>query len=93
MPSRDDIIRMAREADVWVVGQEPYQTQLERFAALVAAAEQERIKQSIRHFLTIGPKTIQTRVYFGEEEVSMVKMPIATVLTTVADRMLAMGNP
>jgi hypothetical protein len=39
--TRDDIIRLAREADVWVVGQEPYQTQLERFAALVAAAERE----------------------------------------------------
>ena len=39
--TRDDIIRMAREADVWVAGQEPYQTQLERFAALVAAAERE----------------------------------------------------
>ena len=39
--TREDIIRMAREADVWVAGQEPYQTQLERFAALVAAAENE----------------------------------------------------
>ena len=38
---QDDIIRMAKEADVWVAGQEPYQTQLERFAALVAAAERE----------------------------------------------------
>jgi hypothetical protein len=36
--TRDEIIRMAQEANVWVVGQEPYQTQLERFAALVAAA-------------------------------------------------------
>jgi hypothetical protein len=33
--NRDDIIRMAREADVWIVGQEPYQAQLERFAALI----------------------------------------------------------
>jgi len=39
--TKEDIIRMAREADVWVAGQEPYQTQLERFAALVAAAERE----------------------------------------------------
>ncbi len=36
--TKEDIIRMAQEADVWVVGQEPYQTQLARFAALVAAA-------------------------------------------------------
>lgn len=41
--TREDIIRMAQEADVWVVGQEPYQTQLERFAALVADAEAKRI--------------------------------------------------
>ena len=39
--NRDDIIRMAREADFWLVGMEPYQTQLERFAKLVAAAERE----------------------------------------------------
>lgn len=42
--------------------------------------ERERLKQSIRHSLTIGPKTIQTRVYFGEVEVSMVKMPIEEVV-------------
>ena len=39
--NRDDVIRMAREADFWLVGMEPYQTQLERFAQLVAAAERE----------------------------------------------------
>ncbi len=36
-----DILRMAQEADVWVAGQEPYQTQLVRFAELVAKAERE----------------------------------------------------
>jgi hypothetical protein len=30
--TRDDILRIAKEADVWVAGQQPYQTQLERFA-------------------------------------------------------------
>jgi len=39
--NRDDIIRMAMEADVWVAGLEPYQSRLEHFAALVAAAERE----------------------------------------------------
>ena len=39
--TRDDIIKLAREADVWVVGQEPYQSQLERFAALVATHVRE----------------------------------------------------
>lgn len=43
----DDIIRMAKEANVWVAGQEPYQTQLERFAALVAAAEREAMEDII----------------------------------------------
>ena len=46
--TRDTIIRMAREADVWVAGQEPYQSQLERFAALVAAAERERCIEAVR---------------------------------------------
>jgi hypothetical protein len=33
--NRDDILRIAKEADVWVAGQRPYQTQLERFADLI----------------------------------------------------------
>jgi hypothetical protein len=39
--NREEIIRMAMEADVWVAGLEPYQSRLEHFAALVAAAERE----------------------------------------------------
>ena len=39
--NRDDIIRMAMKADVWVAGLEPYQSRLEHFAALVAATERE----------------------------------------------------
>jgi hypothetical protein len=39
--NRDDIIKLAMEADVWVAGLEPYQSRLEHFAALVAAAERE----------------------------------------------------
>ena len=37
--NKEDFLRLAKEADVWVTGQEPYQAQLERFAELVAAAE------------------------------------------------------
>ena len=37
--NKEDFLRLAKEADVWVAGQEPYQAQLERFAGLVAAAE------------------------------------------------------
>ena len=76
--NRDDIIRMAREAGF--TGYDSQSERLHAFAALVAAHERERLKQSIRHSLTIGPKTIQTRVYFGEEEVSIVKMPIEEVV-------------
>jgi len=39
--NREEIIRMAMEADVWVAGLEPYQSRLEQFADLVAAAERE----------------------------------------------------
>jgi hypothetical protein len=49
-------------------------------------AEREQIKQSIRHSLGVGTKTIQSRVYFGSEEVSMVKMPIAEVSAAIRAR-------
>lgn len=39
--TRDDILRIAKEADVWVAGQKPYQTQLERFA--------DRILEHLHH--------------------------------------------
>lgn len=37
--TKDQIIEMAKQADLWVVGQEPYQSQIEAFAKLVAEAE------------------------------------------------------
>jgi hypothetical protein len=37
-PTQEQVIAWAREADVWVVGQEPYQKQLERMAALAYEA-------------------------------------------------------
>jgi hypothetical protein len=39
--TQDEIIEMAKQADVWVVGQEPYQSQLEAFAKLVSQHERE----------------------------------------------------
>ena len=39
--NKEEIVRLAKEADVWVAGQEPYRAQLERFAGLVAAAESQ----------------------------------------------------
>jgi hypothetical protein len=38
---KDEVIELAKEADVWVAGQEPYQSQLEAFAKLIAAKERE----------------------------------------------------
>jgi hypothetical protein len=58
--TQDDILRIAKEADVWVAGQRPYQTQLERFAALVAAAEREACAQVCENY---GP----ARVLSGED--------------------------
>ena len=39
--NRDDIIRMAREAGLWPAVTDTFPNELERFAALVAAAERE----------------------------------------------------
>jgi hypothetical protein len=41
--TRDDVIRMAREADLWLTSDERIAA-VERFAALVAAAEREACK-------------------------------------------------
>ena len=39
--TRDDIIRMAREAGLWPAVTDVFPKELERFASLVAAAERE----------------------------------------------------
>ena len=47
--NREDIISMAQEAQMpfyWRTGEITYLDKLERFAALVASAERERIKQA-----------------------------------------------
>lgn len=41
--NREDIIRMAREAGLWPAVTDVFPKELERFAALVAAAERERL--------------------------------------------------
>ena len=52
--NRDDIIKMAREADIYMGGHpmnplNVYLGDLERFAALVAAAEREKVARWIIH--------------------------------------------
>jgi adenylyl- and sulfurtransferase ThiI len=54
--NRDDIIQMAREAGFFHTGTEPQYfscrtTSIERFAALVAEAEAERISNQSRHII------------------------------------------
>jgi len=43
---------------------------LKTFAKLVA----ERERKKIKHFLTATSVSVQTRVYIGDEEISMLKM-------------------
>jgi hypothetical protein len=48
--TRDDIIRMAREADVHHINLDPdYFDELQRFAAIVAAATREECAQFLEH--------------------------------------------
>ena len=47
--NRDDIIRMAREAGLWPAVTDVFPKELERFAALVAAAEREACVKVCEH--------------------------------------------
>ena len=85
--TQDEIIEMAKEAGfpifgTKVVANDPMQQMLAdavtqhyhdsaiQFAKLVAAKEREKIK----HFLTATSVSVQSRVYIGDEEISMLKM-------------------
>ena len=46
--NREDIIRMAREAGFIINDENPMTHSLERFAALVAAAEREKVRSSMK---------------------------------------------
>ena len=45
--NREDIIKLAQEAGFHMIPDDPTAPEFERFAALVAAAERERLAQSI----------------------------------------------
>jgi hypothetical protein len=69
--TQDEIIEMARQAGIgWGEGIGGMTDFLESFAKLVAAKEREKIK----HFLTATSVSVQSRVYIGDEEISMLKM-------------------
>jgi hypothetical protein len=56
--TREDIIRMAREANVYCTTRQPtFDAMLERFAALVAAAEREACAKEVDHILKEGGGT------------------------------------
>ena len=66
--TRDDIIKMAREAGFFHTGTEPQYfscrtTSIERFAALVAAAEREECAQACDtvYYKHIGPHHAEVR--------------------------------
>jgi hypothetical protein len=48
--TKEEILEMARQADVWVAGQPPYQTQLEKFARLVAEKEREECAKLVDYW-------------------------------------------
>lgn len=52
--TRDDIIRMAREAGYGLSLSDMHGPALERFAALVAAAEREACAGTVKEFLTVA---------------------------------------
>ena len=70
--TREEIIEMARRAGmmtrVLYLGRNL--ELLEAFAKLIAEHERKKIK----HFLTATSVSVQTRVYIGDEEISMLKM-------------------
>jgi len=71
--TQDEIIEMAQQCGL--IGMRPhldgiYSEALEAFAKLVAEKERKKIK----HFLTATSVSVQTRVYIGDEEISMLKM-------------------
>jgi hypothetical protein len=70
--TKEDILKIAEECDLIVGNAEHgiYIVALEKFAKLIAEAERKKIK----HFLTATSVSVQTRVYIGDEEISMLKM-------------------
>ena len=51
--TRDEIIKLAREADLWLTSPERIAA-VERFAALVAAAEREECAKLLEDFARFG---------------------------------------
>jgi uncharacterized protein YicC (UPF0701 family) len=85
--NRDDIIRMAREAGIYMGGHpmnplNVYLGDLERFAGIVAAAERERIKESNAPVI----KTINEHIKALEEARKAEREACAKVCDQVGDR-------
>ena len=73
--TKKEIIEMARQAgfldyELDDGTTDAFDKRYETFARLVAEYERKKIK----HFLTATSVSVQTRVYIGDEEISMLKM-------------------
>ena len=73
--TKEEIIEMARQAgfldyELDDGTTDAFDVRYEAFAKLVAEHERKKIK----HFLTATSVSVQTRVYIGDEEISMLKM-------------------
>ena len=68
--TQDEMIELAKQAGWQYAHGESGFEPLWAFAKLVAEHERKKIK----HFLTATSVSVQTRVYIGDEEISMLKM-------------------
>ncbi len=48
--TKEDVLKLACEADVWVAGMSPYQEQLEEFAELVEAKIKDKVVTLIENY-------------------------------------------
>ena len=74
--NRDEIIKLAREADLWLTSDERIAA-VERFAALVAAAEREACAQVCDE--------AAIRLFSGKSRVNQIDRHTAEVLRSKAD--------
>ena len=68
--TKEEIIELAKQSGWEYAHGESGFEPLWAFAKLVAEHERKKIK----HFLTATSVSVQTRVYIGDEEISMLKM-------------------
>ena len=73
--TQDEIMELAEQADLadkygTINYEYGYRDEIIAFAKLVEA----KLREKIKHFLVATSVSVQTRVYIGDEEISMLKM-------------------